>query len=95
MSKKRWKFILNVSSFYHDADVSITDKGKLMARAIKRLPLDTIELYCGDDFDLIIESFESIEDVQDITPPVEEFDNCMFELYDYADRYDIWIQTIK
>lgn len=89
----KWDHILNVKCFYHDDSISIEEKGKLMAAAIKRLPLHKIELYSGDDFEDVMYQFEDITGDEDTTP-IEEFDEIMNTLYDMADRYNIWIDTI-
>ena len=88
----KWKYILNLKHFYHDDSITIEQKGKLIAKAIMRLPLSKIELYSGDDFDDLIAAFNCISGYEDVTP-VEDFDEWMSVLYDYADRYDIWIET--
>ena len=90
---RQWKHVLNVKHFYHSDVISIEEKGKLMAKAIMRLPLDKIELYAGDDFEDLIEAFNGISGFEEVTP-VEEFDEWMSVLYDYADRYGIWVETI-
>lgn len=90
----KWKYIINVTSFYHDNMLSIEEKGKKMAKAIKHLPLDKIEMCCGDDLEDLAERFEHLNGNEEVTP-IEEFDYQMDELYDMADRYGIWIETIK
>lgn len=98
MNNRKWKHKLNFSAFYHDEKLTIKEKGKRVSEAIKKLPLDKIELYCGDDFEELALRFEEVSEFEcdgEVITVTEDFNNQMKELYDMADRYDIWISTMK
>lgn len=88
----KWLYKLNFKSFYHEDNISIINKGKMIAKLIMKLPLEKIEYYAGDDLEDVADHFDSIGGC-DFMTEVEEFDEAMSELYDMADRYDIWITT--
>ena len=54
--------------------------------------IDEIEMYCGEDFEDVIDAFKHIEGCEEVTP-IEEFNHWMEELYNMCDRYRIWVVT--
>ena len=91
---RNWKYRVELGSFYHDDAISIEQKGKLVATQIKLAHLTKIDTMMGDDFEDVIDHFNSVAECEETTA-VEEFDEAMEQLYDMADTYDIWINTKK
>lgn len=78
--------------------------GVLVAKELKKI----LPKFSDDDsLEDIISRFESINTVEEwevlcdedvvpyweSNPPIEEFNNLMVELYDFADSYDVWVKT--
>lgn len=90
-----WKYYLRFEGFWHDKTISIEDKGSFVSVALLALQkqmyktMSEDDFYCGDYFKLeeLAEEFNCIEDV-------EEFDDYLCELYDFCDRYRVWVETI-
>ncbi len=90
---REWEHKLNFKLFYHKDSLTIEQKGKMVAEKIQNLLNKvTIEYYCGDDLEDLIEDFKHIDGSEE-TSSTEEFDYAMEQLYDMADRYNIWIET--
>ncbi len=81
----KWKYHLNLSRFYH-SDIPISEKGKLVADAIRKtFPagwLDYKNDKCDNVLEEIVDQFERIYSDED---EVDEFDFVMADLYDWAD----------
>jgi len=84
----KWLYQLDFGDFYNDDNISIKEKGVLVASEIKKMPFRELDCFCGDDLEDHIEYFECVENVN-------EFDEYMNSLYDMADKYRIWINTYK
>lgn len=93
MYPRVWVATLNVASFYHDDELSLAERAKMMAAAIrskfpKRVDIESDEF--DDELDLCAEEFEEIGsgDVD-----ASEFDTVLDRLYDWADSESVWVQT--
>ena len=89
-----WNHTVNLSPHYHSDTISLQEKGKLVAKELRKLMHRSFK----DDYDLseIIEMFECIledDDIEDDFTPLEDFDARMFDLYEFADYNRIWINT--
>lgn len=87
-----WKYKVDFSSFYRDEDLSLSEKGVLVAKKLERLPIQ------DDDLKDLIEDFKCIikEDIVDdleVFTPTQDFDARMCDLYDWADDNRVWINT--
>jgi len=93
---KKWKHTLDFSGFYKDDSIDIVEKGKKISVLIRR-KFSSILDYESEDFDQeledIVDVFESISGYDDVEP-VEEFDDCMESLYNWADYNRIWIKVM-
>ena len=72
--------------------------GKNVQVRLKRLypDYDNADIHGYDLYD-IVENFgfvSTCEDAELPFTPMEEFDNYMVQLYDWADANDLWVQTV-
>jgi hypothetical protein len=89
---KKWKCIINLKPFW-GADISVEEKGIMAARAIK-LVAKRLPEYESETLMEIAQDFECISgDGTDGFTPTQDFDARMFDLYEFADSYDIWVAT--
>lgn len=86
---KSWDNTLNIADIYHNDDIEISEKAKLIAKRLRKLykSFDDIvdfetEVY-DPEIDDIIEDFASY--AEEGIDGVEEFDNIMEALYDWSD----------
>lgn len=84
-----WKYKLNISKIWNNESISIEDKGKMIASKIRQVfPNDWFDFDSesyDQDLDEIVEAFENITGYDDV-PAVEEFDDWMEQLYEWADQ---------
>lgn len=94
----KWRHNIDVSAWWRDTSVSIEEKGRMLARILRRKILP----HYPNDLDLpdIIDDFESISPLElegsEVISLTEEFDACLACLYDWADRdHRLWINTMR
>jgi hypothetical protein len=84
-----WKYTVNLSDFYHNDSFTIKQKAKLVAKRLMLVYQKTASIHLED----IISNFNDFATCSDDLN-VNDFDELMEELYDYADRdHMIWIKT--
>lgn len=105
---KSWEHILDLSGSYYTKewnDSNVSELGKIVAKKLVVL----ISHHFKDDYTIeeISENFNRIcteEDADIINSdnlefyswdiiPIEEFDECMRGLYDWADSNRVWVKT--
>lgn len=83
-----WKHKIFLGSFFHNDEIPVDQKGRLVADALKKAFSETWLDYSHDDYDdilyEIIERFENVTGWDDVSP-TEEFDIILDELYNYGD----------
>ena len=102
---RRWKYTLNFRLFWNNDEMMIEEKGKRVCKEIYRVfpqsNLDS-EMYGKDhphiSFSDILELEDMAEGFNNITgygdvSPIEEFDNWLESLYNWADSNDVWVAT--
>lgn len=84
-----WKYRLDIRGIWANDELDISQKGKMIAREIKRIFPESWFDFASDDYDSalddIVEAFDNITGYDDVSD-VEEFDEWMDVLYDYADQ---------
>tara|TARA_Y100000310_G_scaffold170132_1_gene170288 strand:+ start:348 stop:638 length:291 start_codon:yes stop_codon:yes gene_type:complete len=90
--KSKWKYKLNLAHFYHNEDITVEDKGKIISKQLQGLWDANIELQDDWDLEEIIQAMDCITGYGDTTP-TEEFDDWMEQLYNFADAWGVWITT--
>lgn len=85
-----WKYTLDIRNIWVSDKMSVEKKGKAIAVKIRQtFPKEWFDWESDEydeDLEDLIERFENITGYDEITP-VEEFDNCMDELYDFGDQH--------
>ena len=89
---RNWKYKLNFSTFYHDDSISVEDKGKIISKQLQGLWDTNIDLQDDWDLEEVIQMMDCISGYDDCTP-IQEFDNWMEQLYNFADAWRVWIIT--
>lgn len=87
MALRKWKHTVHVKDILKNTELSLEEKGQFIARALTRLtkkdvPWDHEML----DFVDIIEDFRDFKGTD-----VEEFDDILRAMYDWADNHDVWV----
>lgn len=86
-----WKQTLDFSPWYHDEEISIPEKGKLVAKTICRVIKDYEEDYTLSE---IIDMLNYCNGVpEEGYTEVQDFADRMADLYDWADSNRVWIVT--
>lgn len=86
---KNWKHTIDFNSFWEDEDITVKQKGELAVTKLKPL----LKHYPDDsELEEIIEQFECICDCDTFTA-LNDFDERMHSLYDWADDNNVWINT--
>lgn len=84
-----WKYKLRISHIWNNEDMPIDEKGKAIAKVMRQVFksswLDELDPDFDEELDMIVHGFEDITGY-DGTSPVEEFDDYMESLYDWADQ---------
>ncbi len=84
-----WKYTLNISNIWNDDNMSIENKGKAVAAKIRQaFPQVWFDWENGgynEEIDELAKRFEDITGYDEVSP-LQEFNNCMSELYDFGDR---------
>lgn len=83
-----WQYRVNIKSIWETDNMTIEDKGKVVAQIIRRtFPISWLD-WKSDNYDQeleqIAEAFENITGYDDVSP-IEEFDDWLRALYDYGD----------
>lgn len=83
-----WKYRLDIRNIWNDEEMPIDEKGKAIAdKILQTFPNEWFD-WKSDDYDCdledLVERFRNITGYDEVSP-VEEFDNCMDELYDFGD----------
>jgi hypothetical protein len=93
-----WRCVVNFKKFWKK-EIQIEEKGKLAAIELKKILPKIKDNYENDELSEIIEMFECVsgdgepEETTEFTP-TEDFDERMYDLYEWADRNRVWIKTI-
>ena len=92
-----WRYTLRIKHIWENDEMSVEEKGRAIAAVIRQtFPDEWFDFDSADydeDIDMIADGFDSITGYDD-TSPVEEFDEFMYELYEWADRGKMcWVQT--
>jgi hypothetical protein len=88
---KEWKLKMNFSFIKQlsDTDEDAIRAGKFVAKKLESYKNRILRLGVNEDeLDELIFNFSIVADVED-------FDNAMDDLYDIADYYGIWIDTLN
>lgn len=84
-----WKYKLDISNIWHNEELPIEEKGKEIAKKIRAtFPAEWLDFESesyDEELEGIVEAFENITGY-DGAEPVEEFDDWMETLYDWADQ---------
>ena len=84
-----WKYKLNISNIWNNESLPIEDKGKMIASEIRKVfPNDWLDFESesyDQDLDAIVFALENITGYDGVLP-VDEFNNEMEALYDWADQ---------
>ena len=80
-----WNHKLDVSSFFHDDDLTITEKGEKISELVKSSTWFE-GLYYKDDLEGLLEELSEVEDADD-------FDVLWDQMYDIFDAERVWVQT--
>ena len=84
-----WKYQLDIIKIWNDKEIPIDEKGKAIAAKIKQtFPnewFDWESVDWNEDLEDLVKRFENITGYDEVSP-IEEFDNCMDELYDFGDQ---------
>ena len=84
-----WKHTLNLADFYRNNSFTIKEKAKLVASRLRRLS----ENLKDNEIEDIVYEFEDFANCSDELD-VNDFDELMVLLYDFADRdHIIWVKT--
>lgn len=88
LSDRKWKHRLNVGDVFHDDELSLPEKGVVIASRIKRA-----RFYSEDDYDLV----GMVEELEDAAQAGDErwFDLVWNGIYDWADANRVWIETFQ
>lgn len=84
-----WKQKLDFSGFYKNDEFTIVQKAEKVAGLLLTLKINDD---AKEELEGIIERFNEVQYV-DADDQIEDFDDCMAELYDFADSERIWINT--
>jgi hypothetical protein len=87
----KWKLKMNFSFIKQlsDTDEDAKKAGEIVAKKLKDYKRSILQLGVDkEEFKNLIFEFEMVADVVD-------FDNAMDKLYDIADYYGIWIDTLN
>ncbi len=89
----KWNNTIDVSSFYHNDELTIPEKGVLISSAIQRAVKDyeDTDKYGFEILD-VVEQFKEITGYEDVTEE-EEFNEIMSGFYDFCDCFRIWVKT--
>lgn len=79
---RRWRYTLDVSDIWR-SDLSDEEKRPLLAERVARFAKRIDSDYLG----------EIADDLRDATT-TEEFNAAWSELYDYADFFKVWVDTL-
>ena len=85
----KWNYTIDFSDFYHSETMTVEDKGKQIAARLEAMFAKSLNGLDEDNFDPeleeIIYQFQNITGYDDVSP-VEEFDEIMEGLYNWADQ---------
>lgn len=84
-----WIYRLNLSDIYHSDVLSLSDKARIIANRIERAPF--FEKAWTFSLSDVVDQFRDL--ASDKRDDVEEFDEIMHGLYDYADAARVWVIT--
>ena len=90
MPTNDWKYVLDLSAFYHAEDLTLREK----ATRIVTLVENSRFFEAAWTFDLQ-DFVEEMGDFAREGTSVEIFDSLMENLYDYADAYRVWVKTTE
>ena len=90
----KWKYRMNVSGFYRNDMLTIQEKGNRMSSSIAQLCTKIDDSDIKDEFEELMPMFDNITGCEDLDlTEVEEFDECMAQLYDLGDSFRVLITT--
>lgn len=81
-----WKYKFNLKDFYHDDNISIQNKAKMVAERIGKTFSDFVSIESTNfdsELDEIKDDFEWL--ATDSSAKADDFDDVMERLYDWAD----------
>lgn len=93
---KRWKHTVNFKHFW-ESDIPVEEKGKLAAKELRSRLLQHYPEYW--ELEEIIDMFDCVSGDTDSEggtnwTAVEDFDERMRCLYDWADANMVWVSTL-
>ncbi|UDL16655.1 hypothetical protein SEA_ATUIN_262 [Arthrobacter phage Atuin] len=81
-----WNHDLNISDFFHDDDLTITEKAEKISERLKSRPWFDGLTY-KEDLEGLLEELTDMEDADD-------FDMIWDQMYDIFDAERIWVRTL-
>ena len=78
-----WKYTVDIESIWNDEKTTVAEKGKLIARVIRRTFPNSWFVDNSEDYD--DQLFDIYRDFMEVGDDEEAFDAIMAELYDYGD----------
>lgn len=88
----RWNKTIDFKSFWHDEDLSLSQKADKIADQLYAFYKANPEYYNVASIDAIADDFKAYAQRDDDDP--DAIDDILDDMYDWADGNSVWIATI-